>query len=351
MSQPVALEFNGRPVRVLSLGQTPWVVAADLARALGYTDADKMMRLVSTENRRLQVLRSRTMLLVNEAGLLEIVSRSNKPNVGRLLRWLEREVRPALAQQAQQARAEGKASQKQLKLWLEAASASLSDMDASAPTGGPSADRKAAGDASTDKSAQSPQGDYPASVPTVPAAKELFEPTLLVREAQMHFPIRDRVAAILLAGAEIMKVPGVEPAVVMAMVLECIQKNTGLDVEMLRRLLPSEGCTARLNATQVGERLGLSAKETNLLLEEMGLQRRNARGEWALTQEGQKWGRAVPFSRNGHNGYQLLWKPEVVDHVSSRFVERLKASLEAGMKARHEARSPLQKEAERTEEK
>jgi hypothetical protein len=44
-----------------------------------------------------------------------------------------------------------------------------------------------------------------------------------------------------------------------------------------------------------------------------GLQRKNQRGEWELTEAGAKYGEMVPYSNNGHAGYQPLWKPSVVE--------------------------------------
>jgi hypothetical protein len=47
----------------------------------------------------------------------------------------------------------------------------------------------------------------------------------------------------------------------------------------------------------------------------MGLQLRNDRDEWELTEAGQAWGEALPYSRNGHSGYQILWNPAVIDQM------------------------------------
>jgi hypothetical protein len=33
----------------------------------------------------------------------------------------------------------------------------------------------------------------------------------------------------------------------------------------------------------------------------------------ALTDAGRAWGEALPYSRNGHSGYQILWQPEVAE--------------------------------------
>jgi prophage antirepressor-like protein len=127
-------------------------------------------------------------------------------------------------------------------------------------------------------------------------------------------PIQDRVTAILLIGEAIAKVPGVKHGIAMAATLTCIQQNTGLSVETLRRALPAcDEPLATVNPTKLGELAGLSAKSVNLRLAALGFQHRNDRDEWELTEDGKAWGEALPYSRNGHSGYQILWKPEVAD--------------------------------------
>ena len=46
-----------------------------------------------------------------------------------------------------------------------------------------------------------------------------------------------------------------------------------------------------------------------------GLQLRNARDEWELTERGQQWAEALPYCRHGHSGDQILWNPAVVNIV------------------------------------
>lgn len=129
-------------------------------------------------------------------------------------------------------------------------------------------------------------------------------------------PTHDRVQALLLIADAMTKVPGVKPAIAMAATLTCIHESTGLQTEALRRALPAnEEPICSLNATQLGKLLGLSARTTNLTLQRHGLQDRNDRDEWELTQAGEAWAQAMPFSRNGHSGYQILWNPAVADVV------------------------------------
>ena len=129
-------------------------------------------------------------------------------------------------------------------------------------------------------------------------------------------PTQDRVTALLLIGEAVAKVPGVKAGIAMAATLTCIQENTGLAVETLRRTLPAANePICALNATQLGKLAGLSAKTTNLRLAALGLQYRNDRDEWELTEAGETWAEAMPYSRNGHSGYQILWNPAVAEQL------------------------------------
>ncbi|WGZ33277.1 BRO family protein [Xylella fastidiosa subsp. pauca] len=129
-------------------------------------------------------------------------------------------------------------------------------------------------------------------------------------------PTQDRIAALLLIGQYISTVPGVKPGIAAAATLACIKSNTNLTTEEIRRALPAlRDPLCLLNATQLGKQLRCSAKEANHLLASSGLQFRNERDEWELTEAGRVWGEAIPYSRNGHSSYQLLWNPTVVDSL------------------------------------
>lgn len=127
-------------------------------------------------------------------------------------------------------------------------------------------------------------------------------------------PTQDRVSSILLIGEAVARLPGVKAGIAMAATLTCIHENTGIVVETLRRALPaSDAPICSLNATQVGQLLGISAKAANQRLARHSLQTRNDRDEWELTEAGETWAEAMPYSRNGHSGYQILWNPAVAD--------------------------------------
>ncbi len=134
--------------------------------------------------------------------------------------------------------------------------------------------------------------------------------------AALPTPTQDKVNAILSIGEAIARVPGVKPGIAMAATLTVIHENTGLIIESLRKVLPAAvDPICSLNPTQVGERVGLSARAINARLQSLGFQFKNDRDEWELTDTGQRWAEALPFSRNGHSGYQILWNPAVTELI------------------------------------
>jgi len=127
---------------------------------------------------------------------------------------------------------------------------------------------------------------------------------------------QDRVSSLLLVGDAVAKVPGVKAGIAMAATLTCIQEITGLVIETLRRALPAANePTCSHNATQLGKLAGSLAKATNQRLATLGFQFRNERDEWELTDAGKAWVEAMPFSRNGQSGHQILWNPAVVEQL------------------------------------
>jgi hypothetical protein len=122
------------------------------------------------------------------------------------------------------------------------------------------------------------------------------------------------VKAIVTISGWLGRLPGINPTALAQSTISCLEENTGLMLATLRQALPTpapSGCW--LNAFGVGQLLHLSAAESNGLLAACGLQARNARGEWILTDAGREWGEARPFERDGKKHSQLLWSPAVID--------------------------------------
>lgn len=96
--------------------------------------------------------------------------------------------------------------------------------------------------------------------------------------------------------------------------LNMAEEATGLNLEPYKRILPPEqdADTPYLNAGQIGARVGLSASAVNQLLKFKGLIIKPER-DWRLTKKGMEYGAAFPFTRNGHSGYHIRWREQVLE--------------------------------------
>lgn len=92
----------------------------------------------------------------------------------------------------------------------------------------------------------------------------------------------------------------------------------GKSLNPLRQLIPpAEHETGFLNATQIGQMLGFKPRQTNLLIAEEGFIYK-VNGVWRLTEAGKAYGEEIPFTRNGHSGYQIRWNASFVDVLKER---------------------------------
>ena len=100
MSAIVPFDFQGSLVRVVSREGEPWFVASDVARLLGYRDANKATRLLDDDERGTRIVGTpygdQEMSVINESGLFAIVLRSRRPEAKTFRRWVTSEVLPAI---------------------------------------------------------------------------------------------------------------------------------------------------------------------------------------------------------------------------------------------------------------
>lgn len=102
MSTDVQLfEFHKNPVRVVVVDGEPWFVLADLCRVLGLSnpsmvadrlDPDDLSRTEVTD----ALSRKQQSAIVSEAGMYEVVIRSDKPSAVTFRRWITGRVLPAI---------------------------------------------------------------------------------------------------------------------------------------------------------------------------------------------------------------------------------------------------------------
>jgi hypothetical protein len=130
---------------------------------------------------------------------------------------------------------------------------------------------------------------------------------------------KDVASILFMCKNELLQLPGVKPELAMACTFDAIEVATGLPARMLSKALPSTPLeeAAHLNATQIGEKVGMKARAVNSTLKDMGLIYQDDGKEWRLTDTGQRHGELKPFHRNGHSGYEIAWKESVVPELQT----------------------------------
>ena len=98
--------------------------------------------------------------------------------------------------------------------------------------------------------------------------------------------------------------------------ISMIEPLYGVSFDTIKDLLPAaQHDTGFLTATQIGEKIGKSAKETNLLMAGLGLQHKEGK-EWRLDDAGREYGEVIPYTADsGHSGYQIKWNEKVVEFL------------------------------------
>ena len=114
--------------------------------------------------------------------------------------------------------------------------------------------------------------------------------------------------------AELQKLCSIKDGFALAKATSLIEKAYGVEMDEVKALIPPAAHnTGFLNPTAIGAQLGgISAREVNLMLQNIGLQQKVDK-EWRITDKGAQYGEEMPFERNGHSGYQIRWNESVID--------------------------------------
>lgn len=91
--------FNGQTLRGLLIDGEPWVIALDVANALGYSDTYEMTKRLDPDeiqNRQIAGFGNRGVNIVNESGLYNSIFNSRKTEAKAFRRWVTDEVLPAI---------------------------------------------------------------------------------------------------------------------------------------------------------------------------------------------------------------------------------------------------------------
>ena len=99
-STPSVFNFGTNAVRIVVRDGEPWFVAADVAAALGYRDAQDAGRSLKPEQKGTQNVRTpggdQRVTIINESGLYRLVLRSRKPEAEKFSDWVTGEVLPSI---------------------------------------------------------------------------------------------------------------------------------------------------------------------------------------------------------------------------------------------------------------
>lgn len=100
-------QFEDTPVRVVLIDGSPWFVAADLARSLGYTRQQDMVRNLHDDERGVHIVHplytdntpsgaGQEMNVVSESGMYAAIFKSRKVEAERFRKWVTSEVLPSI---------------------------------------------------------------------------------------------------------------------------------------------------------------------------------------------------------------------------------------------------------------
>lgn len=100
--------------------------------------------------------------------------------------------------------------------------------------------------------------------------------------------------------------------------IDMVGKHYKTDLSALKAFLPpATHNVGHLTPSMLGNAIGASAKKINKCLEMKGLQYKDAKGNWILTDTGKAHGDMVPFTSKygGHSGYYILWNNSVLNFL------------------------------------
>lgn len=97
----VPFEFEGHDVRVVEIAGEPWFVAADVARALEYSQTNAMNKLIDDDDKMKRTILQNggnyaNQSLMSESGLYAAIFGSKLPSAKRFKKWVTSEVLPSI---------------------------------------------------------------------------------------------------------------------------------------------------------------------------------------------------------------------------------------------------------------
>lgn len=96
--QTFAFEPVGMSVRVILRDETPWFIAADVAKAMGYSNPSKALRdhVAPDDRSNVSLDRGGSLGVINESGLYALILRSKKAEAQAFQHWVTSTVLPGI---------------------------------------------------------------------------------------------------------------------------------------------------------------------------------------------------------------------------------------------------------------
>lgn len=118
-AQVVPFRFESNEVRTLIIDGTPWWVAKDVCKILGFENPRQALATHLDEDEKgVQILDTlggkQQMAVINESGLYTLILRSNKPAAKPFRKWVTAEVLPAIRKTGSYAQPETQSKQKSI---------------------------------------------------------------------------------------------------------------------------------------------------------------------------------------------------------------------------------------------
>ena len=101
MSTDIALfDYSGQQFRSITIDGSPWFIASDAARILGYSETAAMTRTIDGEDKGLHTMQTpggeQKFTVISEAGLYSAILRSRVPQAKSFKYWITHEVLPQI---------------------------------------------------------------------------------------------------------------------------------------------------------------------------------------------------------------------------------------------------------------
>lgn len=135
---------------------------------------------------------------------------------------------------------------------------------------------------------------------------------------EYHKPIDRALRQHFNIAETIIQKTGIKEGLAYAVAISEAEKETGYSYDEYKKLLPSaEHEVASYNPTQIGQLIGnIKAQEVNKRLEELGLQEKKDK-RWRITEQGKQFGEEMPYTRNGHTDYRIVWHERVLEKLKN----------------------------------